>query len=742
MAGLSALLFCLLAGKAEMADLPEPSAKPEKPPFCFVGRMTNPCAFSVNDVTWNKQIGYWFVTCTTPTTAAGNHRGWKWPEQENWTWCADYRRLGDSRIPPRVRRTQEDAAVVPGASLPEEPIASVKESAGSYETNAPSIQTKKKRRTLPESFKAASSKEGVSVPSAKTTFDFKSLTDFLDYNTLAAIEATNKSAPNFKKMFDFFEIPFTQGEFPWTFFAFGEPLKCTSTCVFVALLVAESFAFQPQDLKSTWKQIEFWRKIYEQAARLHSEYFHRIIQPAWEADGFSLPAPVLVETMRSSVLEFIDSLPMLGEPFKNIRRFARLGSPTGLLDKCGVCARVSCLEVKVCPCGKVCPRGTQGSLRQCIDRADEYARANPKSTIASLVTVAERTFFLGIHETNFVYSDSHHRSWNGEVKNASLVVYGSWSAKARTSEKLWPALSRGETRYSDAEPAAIVSWKIDSNSVTQECLPTGASVAAAGFQHLEEEPVVMSTQPPAASPQGKEEEPVVMSTQTPAASPQGIEEEPVVMSTKPPAASPQDKFTVGMTVRLKNLSRLDLNDVVGTVIEGSHAWSRGRIPVRLPSEIFPVAVKPENCEIVQVVSSVKDPVVVSFATNDKESAREDKAASVTAAQISLPSTPAVQQKAVSQHLAADSEDAEEADFDELEVLLRREENKDIVKVFPDAKNQSQLTICYACNTSQEHRSRKKAAYYLQNVHFIPNGNPRKFEQAKKPRCSPKRRPSR
>ena len=108
-----------MAGKAKMADLPEPSEKAGKPKMWWGGGFMKPCACSVNSVLWNKEVGYWYVTCNVDTTAAGIHRGWKWPGQSKWTWCSDYRRLKDSKIPPRQRHMLQDAAPASAASEPD-----------------------------------------------------------------------------------------------------------------------------------------------------------------------------------------------------------------------------------------------------------------------------------------------------------------------------------------------------------------------------------------------------------------------------------------------------------------------------------------------------------------------------------------------------------------------------------------------------------------------------------------------
>ena len=216
---------------------------------------------------------------------------------------------------------------------------------------------------MPRSFTTASTEETFAAPSVNRTSNFNALSEFLDYNTLAAVEATCKTAPKYHATFEFVEIPFTQGDYPWTYTAFGELHQCGTTCVFIALLAAERFALRPQIFKTTWKNTEVWQKMYEQASTLHSEYFHRMIEPVWEAGAVPLPQNILMETLRSSVFEFHESLPQLGTPFQHIRRLAELGSPTGLLDKCDVCARVSDLTVHVCPCGNSCPRGKTCSAR-------------------------------------------------------------------------------------------------------------------------------------------------------------------------------------------------------------------------------------------------------------------------------------------------------------------------------------------------------------------------------------------
>ena len=46
---------------------------------------------------------------------------------------------------------------------------------------------------------------------------------------------------------------------------------------------------------------------------------------------------------------------------------------------------------------------------------------------------------------------------------------------------------------------------------------------------------------------------------------------------------------------------------------------------------------------------------------------------------------------------------EVADLHDIDLLLRRYGQQSIIKVYPDVKNRSQFTVCFACGTSQEHR---------------------------------------
>ena len=180
------------------------------------------------------------------------------------------------------------------------------------------------------------------------------------------------------------------------------------------------------------------------------------------------------------------------------------------------------------------------------------------------------------------------------------------------------------------------------------------------------------------------------------------------------AVAPPASYAVGMHVRLHGLSRAELNEIVGVVVEDKAALARGRVAVRVPCSENPLAVKPEN------LSRAADAAVL---------AREKKGAAVSVAQVAVPSSRALQQqKVVAQHPDESSENdtEEEADADELDLLLRREEHLNIVKAYPDTKNIGQLIVCYVCGTSSEHRSRKKAFYYLTQLHFTPNGSQHKF----------------
>ena len=111
------LQFLKLASRTSMmpspGDIPEPDGKPSNPQICEVGgtgkNMRNFCGCNTSEVQWNGSIGFWFVQCTTDSKAKGLHRGWRWPDSSHWTWCADFRRLTDEKIPPRVRRAIQPA---------------------------------------------------------------------------------------------------------------------------------------------------------------------------------------------------------------------------------------------------------------------------------------------------------------------------------------------------------------------------------------------------------------------------------------------------------------------------------------------------------------------------------------------------------------------------------------------------------------------------------------------------------
>ncbi len=81
--------------------IPKPAAEPKVPEVCRVGFPEKLCGCPIERLGWNDKVGYWYVKCTTTSTAKGLHRGWKWPGKSDWTWCGDYRRLKDPSIPPR-----------------------------------------------------------------------------------------------------------------------------------------------------------------------------------------------------------------------------------------------------------------------------------------------------------------------------------------------------------------------------------------------------------------------------------------------------------------------------------------------------------------------------------------------------------------------------------------------------------------------------------------------------------------
>ena len=282
----------------------------------------------------------------------------------------------------------------------------------------------------------------------------------------------------------FYEVPFTQGDFPWTYFHKGKLRKCTTTCAFVALLVVENFSLQPNFFLDTWKDDSVWARTYEEASRLHSEYFHRL--------GLERFFEVLHEdSLLTSVLELHEALPKLGDAFERFRKLSDRGAPICLLDSCPSCGEVTGLQQEKCKCGLIRPKGKESSVFACIEKAVKHARANAQATTASIVTAAERSFFFGIHEKHFVYSDSHHRSWTGQAQDTSMVVVGSLSNSVDVAGLLWPVLSRGDTGYSATSKASITTWTISSSATEQ--IPTGettssnsADVAVAGNGNISE----------------------------------------------------------------------------------------------------------------------------------------------------------------------------------------------------------------------------------------------------------------
>ena len=100
-----------------------------------------------------------YVKCECVGSAAGNHRGWKWPEDEHWTWCADVYRKKDPKAPPKEPKRQSFdgavALVAPAADAP--PASAVESSARSPQVGAtpPISRTEpapRRRRVLPATF--------------------------------------------------------------------------------------------------------------------------------------------------------------------------------------------------------------------------------------------------------------------------------------------------------------------------------------------------------------------------------------------------------------------------------------------------------------------------------------------------------------------------------------------------------------------------------------------------------------
>ena len=267
---------------------------------------------------------------------------------------------------------------------------------------------------------------------------------------------------------------------------------------------------------------------------------------------------------------------------------------------------------------------------------------------------------------------------------------------------------------SDAKPTATVALKMDRSSVAQACLPAATSGVAPDPQLTEDEghlspmesraaapthsTAIASDTEPAAQTQNQDAKPAAVASDAepaadsfsvphacPPSSASGValgsknmEDEGRLSSMESRAAAPLASFEVGMSVRLHGLSREDLNGIVGVVLEDARVSARGRVAVELissslPPGTNPLAVKPENCTIV------------------------------------------------------DDEEIEEVPaLDDLDLLIQRNGQQNIIKVYPCAQNTAQLVVCFACNTRQQHRSRQKAAYYLRNLHFSTSGSPRKF----------------
>ena len=57
----------------------------------------------------------WYAGCTTMTSAKGNHIAWRWPDDEEWTWCGDKYRKKDPRKPPQEPRPARSMPTVPPA---------------------------------------------------------------------------------------------------------------------------------------------------------------------------------------------------------------------------------------------------------------------------------------------------------------------------------------------------------------------------------------------------------------------------------------------------------------------------------------------------------------------------------------------------------------------------------------------------------------------------------------------------
>ena len=110
-----------VVGAGPRAPIPEPAAKPHQPEFCHVGFPRKMCGTPTH-MTWNAAVGYWCLTCSTDTTAAGLHIGWKWPEESEWTWCSDYRRQKCTKKPPRAPRADAPAISEPAAAEPLETV--------------------------------------------------------------------------------------------------------------------------------------------------------------------------------------------------------------------------------------------------------------------------------------------------------------------------------------------------------------------------------------------------------------------------------------------------------------------------------------------------------------------------------------------------------------------------------------------------------------------------------------------
>ena len=418
-----------------------------------------------------------YVGCETEGSARGNHVGWTWPGEDQWTWCADKYRKKDPRKPPTVPRGAGAlATAAPLASVAGPPPPAAKPTVGAalpLESEEPAApQLAKSRRRLPASFQDPMPVDDDQQPpmparDAKLVDGrelLKHALPWLAFIDLARAQAASQWLKTLVGMeFDFVEFQFEQADFPWTWHkSKKEAVRVHSQCTFIASLAAVAFYENPALLHASWRMPELWQEFHEQGRELHMRYTKACVLSA----GNSLVAALGADAFFCTPVEYASRFGVLlaryPKSFSSLRSLFAERSLMTLHDSCTQCDRVGHAvslsgEARCATCGAR-TAAKEMHMADCFKAIRKHV-AECGQGHAYIIVVGSRTFFLCVSDDVCVAHDSHKRSWSGRPANGSSCI----TATARWREgggldvisEIW---SRGELGYSSVDRAGLWTW--------------------------------------------------------------------------------------------------------------------------------------------------------------------------------------------------------------------------------------------------------------------------------------------